>query len=65
MPKWSEDAKARFKREWQSEYAGTMAANAGGTPLLEVGMTFVAASQTAKDLQYIESRKLTDEEVAQ
>ncbi|OHU37307.1 phage portal protein [Mycobacteroides chelonae] len=63
-PKWSEDAKARFKREWQSEYAGAMAANAGGTPLLEDGMTFVAASQTAKDLQYIESRKLTDEEVA-
>ncbi|MFV8181845.1 hypothetical protein ACNQQN_24790 [Mycobacteroides chelonae] len=41
-----------------------MAANAGGTPLIEDGVTFVAASQTAKDLQYIESRKLTDEEVA-
>ncbi|SKR61790.1 phage portal protein, HK97 family [Mycobacteroides abscessus subsp. abscessus] len=63
-PKWSDEARDKFKREWQSGYAGAMAANAGGTPLLEDGMTFVAASQTAKDLQYIESRKLTDEEVA-
>lgn len=63
-PNWSDAARERFKREWQQNYAGAMAAQAGGTPLLEDGMTFTPASQTAKDLQYIEGRKLTDEEVA-
>lgn len=63
-PKWSDEARDKFKQQWQVKYAGALAANGGGTPLLEDGMTFVAASQTAKDLQYIEGRKLTDEEVA-
>lgn len=63
-PKWSDGARERFKLEWQTRYAGSAAADAGGTPLLEDGMTFTAASQTAKELQYIEGRKLTDEEVA-
>lgn len=62
-PKWSEDARARFKREWQGQYGGDYATDAGGTPLLEDGITFEAASQTAEELQYIEGRKLTDEEV--
>lgn len=62
-PKWSEEARGKFKLQWQQNYAGALAAQAGGTPLLEDGMTFTAASQTAKELQYVESRKLTDEEV--
>lgn len=62
-PKWSDDARSRFKREWQAQYSGDYATDAGGTPLLEDGITFEAASQTAKELQYIEGRKLTDEEV--
>lgn len=63
-PKWSDTAKEKFKQEWQQKYAGAMATEAGGTPLLEDGMTFTVAGQTAKELQYIEGRKLTDEEVA-
>ncbi|TXH18713.1 MAG: phage portal protein [Mycobacterium sp.] len=63
-PKWSDDARERFKRDWQAQYAGALAAQGGGTPLLEDGMTFVPAAQNAKELQYIEGRKLTDEEVA-
>jgi HK97 family phage portal protein len=63
-PKWSDTARERFKTDWQQKYAGALAAEGGGTPLLEDGMTFVAGSQTAKELQYVESRKLTDEEVA-
>jgi HK97 family phage portal protein len=62
-PPWSEEARERFKREWQTMYAGALATSAGGTPLLEDGMAFIPASQTAKDLQYVESRRLTDEEV--
>ena len=60
---WSDKARGRFKEEWQGQYAGT-GPQAGGTPILEDGMTFVPASMTPKDLQYIEARRLTREEVA-
>lgn len=62
-PEWSDTARDRFKRSWQAQYSGT-GPGAGGTPILEDGMTFTPVSQTAKDLQYIEGRKLTREEVA-
>lgn len=61
--KWSETARERFRKEWQSQYTGD-GPQAGGTPILEDGMTFEAAAQTAKDLQYLEVRKLSREEVA-
>lgn len=63
-PEWSVEAKRRFKEQWQAMYADALASNGGGTALLEDGMTFKPAGQTAEQLQYIEGRKLTDEEVA-
>lgn len=63
VKEWSKDARERFRMQWQQQYVGD-GPQAGGTPILEDGMEFVAASQTAKDLQYIEGRKLTREEVA-
>lgn len=60
---WSNQARDRFKAGWRAQYVGN-GPQAGGTPILEDGMKFVAASQSAKDLQYIESRKLTREEAA-
>lgn len=60
---WSQTARDRFRQQWQQQYVGD-GPQAGGTPILEDGMKFVEASQTAKDLQYIEGRKLTREEVA-
>ena len=62
-PDWSDTARERFRKAWQSQYSGS-GPNAGGTPILEDGMTFTAVSQTAKDLQYVEARQLTREEVA-
>ena len=62
-PDWSDTARERFRSAWQAQYTGS-GPGAGGTPILEDGMTFTAVSQTAKDLQYIEGRKLTREEVA-
>ena len=62
-PEWSDTARDRFKRSWQAQYSGS-GPGAGGTPILEDGMSFTPVSQTAKDLQYIEGRKLTREEVA-
>lgn len=62
-PEWSPEARARFKAGWQSQYTGG-GAGAGGTPVLEDGMEFVAAAVTPDQAQYIEARKLTREEVA-
>lgn len=60
---WSKEARDRFRQQWQQQYVGD-GPQAGGTPILEDGMEFVAASQTAKELQYVEGRKLTRGEVA-
>ncbi len=60
-PRWSDAARSRFKSEWR-DYSSDIAA--GGTPLLEDGMTWNAGGITPKDAQYIEARQLTREEVA-
>jgi HK97 family phage portal protein len=62
-PEWSAKAKDRFLDEWHAAYTGN-SAQGGGTAMLEDGMTFMPAAVTPRDSQYIESRKLTREEVA-
>ena len=62
-PEWSSEAKSKFAKGWRSQYSGN-GPGAGGTPILEDGMTFKNASQTAEQLQYVEARKLTREQVA-
>lgn len=62
--KWSDDARKRFAASWQSQYAGDGGPGSGGTPVLEDGMSFVPSGVSPKDAQYVESRKLTREEVA-
>ncbi|AYN56822.1 portal protein [Arthrobacter phage Andrew] len=63
QPEWSREARERFRASWRSQYTGG-GPEAGGTPILEDGMKFVPAAQTARDLQYVEVRKLAREEVA-
>jgi HK97 family phage portal protein len=62
-PEWSKTARTRFREEWQAQYAGD-SPNAGGTPILEDGMEWLAAGVTPREAQYVESRKLTREECA-
>lgn len=62
-PEWGPTARNRFRRNWRASYAGG-GADAGGTPLLEDGMTYKAIGLDPKAAQYIESRKLTREEAA-
>ncbi|WP_280441067.1 phage portal protein [Nocardia brasiliensis] len=62
-PKWSDPAREKFRREWQTQYSGN-GPQAGGTPILEDGITFQGAAQNAQELQYLEVRKLSREEVA-
>jgi HK97 family phage portal protein len=61
-PRWSTDQKNQFRDQWQERYGGAM--NAGLTPLLDEGMTFKATTFSSKDSEYVDSRKLTREEVA-
>jgi HK97 family phage portal protein len=61
---WSDPARDRFAQGWRGQYSGHSATEGGGTPVLEDGMEFIPASQTAADLQYIEARKLSREEAA-
>jgi HK97 family phage portal protein len=63
-PEWKDPARQRFAAGWRQQYVGATATEGGGTPVLEDGMTFVPASQTAEELQYIAARKLSREEVA-
>jgi hypothetical protein len=60
---WSDNARSRFQADWSSTWSGE-GPGAGGTPILEDGMKWEPATQSARDSQYLESRKLTREEVA-
>jgi hypothetical protein len=62
-PEWSDTARERFRREWHGRWSSG-SEEAGGTPVLEEGMKFNAATATAEQSQYVESRKLTLTEVA-
>lgn len=61
---WSDGAWGRFRESWDNAYSGH-GDGAGGTPILEDGMKLAAGTDvTAQSSQYVESRKLTREEVA-
>jgi HK97 family phage portal protein len=60
---WSDRARSRFVESWKGLYTGD-GPGAGGTPVLEDGMTFQATGITPEQAQYLETRKLTREEVA-
>ncbi|WP_178945910.1 phage portal protein [Kocuria sp. TGY1127_2] len=63
-PKWSDEAWGRFKTEFSTYKAG--GGNAGGTPILEDGMTYRSVdSVSPKDAQYVDVRKLALEEAAE
>ncbi|MEX3610059.1 phage portal protein [Rothia sp. LK2588] len=62
--RWSDASFDRFKREFSTYRAG--GGNAGGTPILEDGMTYKPVSTVSpKEAQYIDVRKLALEEAAQ
>jgi len=60
-PRWSSTARQRFMTDWGA-YSSTQ--QAGGTPILEDGMSWHEGGITPKDAQYIEARQLSREEVA-
>lgn len=61
-PEWGATARDRFLASWASAWSGE-SQKAGGTPILEDGMTWSQSAMTPKDAQYVESRQLTLAEV--
>ncbi len=62
-PKWSPDARSRFRADWDATYSG-LGSGAGKTPVLEEGMDFVKTAFSAEDSEYLGARKLSREEAA-
>lgn len=56
-PVWSETAREAFREDWYGKYTGN-GPMAGGTPILEDGMTLKRIDFSAMDQQYVESSKL-------
>lgn len=59
-PDWSEDARKRFRTDWQSTYAG--ADNSAKAAILEEGMTFRDVRFQPYEEEYIVGRRLLLEE---
>lgn len=57
-----EEAARRLRQSWGDRYVG--AGNAGKTAILEEGMEYAPIGMTSVDLQFVEQRKLTIEEIA-
>jgi HK97 family phage portal protein len=60
--KLTQEAFENLRKGWAEKYEG--AGNAGKTAILEEGAEFVPISMNNKDLQIIEQRKMTIEEIA-
>jgi HK97 family phage portal protein len=63
VPKWSDPARERFLEDWRATWTGS-GTEAGGTPVLEEGMTFEQTGFSAKDSEYLGARRLSREEAA-
>lgn len=57
-PRWSEEAETRFRREFNEKYAGGTGTDAGGTPILQDGMTISRIGFSAVEDEFIEANKL-------
>lgn len=62
--KWDKDTREKFKRDWRSQFASNEGSNAGGTPILEDGMTYSSNRFSAREEDWIEGTKLSLAQVA-
>ena len=62
-PKWADPARDRFLEEWNA-HRTNLGPGAGGTAVLEDGMTFQEHGFSAKEAEYLGARRLTREETA-
>jgi len=60
--KLADPQKDALRRQWDDKYGGT--ANVGRTPILDGGLDYKVLSLTPKEMDWIESRKWTAQEIA-
>ena len=61
--KWSEGARNAFREDWYAKWTGS-GSRAGGTPILEDGMTLKRIDFSAQEQQFVENAKLAMTQVA-
>lgn len=57
-PQWSREAEERFRREWRNSYQGADGTDAGGTPILQDGMTLTKLGFSAVEDEFVAASKL-------
>lgn len=57
-PQWSDPAREAFREDWYSKFTGR-GSKAGGTPILEDGMTLKRIDFNAQEQQFVEAAKLS------
>lgn len=62
-PDWSDQAREAFREDWYAKYTGR-GEKAGGTPILEDGMTLQRVDFNAQEQQFVEAAKLSLQTVA-
>ena len=62
-PEWSKEAREAFREDWYAKYTGN-GPFAGGTPILEDGMTLGRVDFSAADQQFVEAARLSLQTVA-
>ena len=62
-PAWSKEAREAFREDWYAKYTGS-GNFAGGTPILEDGMSLNRVDFSAADQQWVEAARLSLETVA-
>lgn len=62
-PAWSPEAREHFREDWYSKYTGR-GSMAGGTPILEDGMSLNRIDFNAQEQQFVEAAKLAFATVA-
>jgi len=62
--KWDPKTRDRFQRQWRERYAGNDGQQAGGTPILEDGMTYQRVGFSAHEDEFIDNAKLSFATVA-
>lgn len=58
-PAWSDEARRQFGDDWRSKWTGRNGAKAGGTPILEDGMTIGSSRFNAREEEWSEVAKLS------
>jgi HK97 family phage portal protein len=57
-PRWSPEAEKRFRSEFDASYTGAEGSSAGGTPILQDGMTLTRVGFSAVEDEFIDANKL-------